>query len=626
MTSLHRPLCGGILLFASLLLTPALCRAQGLLPKAEAYWQVDDIRAGMRGHGRTVIKGTKIEPFDAEVLGVMRNTSPGRDMILCRLSGLNLEHTGVIAGMSGSPIYIGGKLLGAVAYAWPYGKDPIAGVTPFCQMHEFVAAYERRELADQNAPRRIGLNAPLRIGGQAYDTVTVSNDFSDAQPTAADGLWMVPLRTPLMTSGMSARSLSLFRERFNQFGMVPMQGGSAGGNVPAEERNIPLQAGGALSVALITGDFDMSGIGTVTHIEGKRVYGWGHPFMSMGACEFPLMTGYVHTIYPRQSLSFKMGSPLRTVGVISADVSTCIAGWLDRQPDMLPVRTTVLREPAGESRTFNVKVVRQRQMQGQLVQMAMLNSLDMEGDLPEEMTARVKVRIDVEGHRPLVFEDIYSGPSYSGSKGPQAMFAPVGMILQQVSANNFQNLRLKAVEATVEILAGRRTADIDSAEFESDTLAPGDTLKATVLLRPYKGPRQRVTLSLPLPIDLPEGNYTAQLGEDLSSIRAELRDNPPLNAPQDLDHLLQGLQLMLSARRTNLVLRVPTTAGGVAIHGSALPDLPAGMVQLLSSSRRTGTQPINSALVARQGTNWVVQGSDSLRFQVTKHKQVHGEN
>src|SRR5207249_3216206 len=163
---------------------------------------------------------------------------PGRDMVLCRLSGLELEKTGVIAGMSGSPIYIEGKLLGAVAYAWPFGKEPIAGVTPFSQMHGYVESYEHRDLVEQ-------ADKPTR--------------------------------------------------------------------------------GGPLAVALVRGDFDLSGIGTVTHIEGHRVYGWGHPFFSLGTCEFPLMTGYIHTIYPRQSVSFKMGSPLRTVGVINADVSTCIA-------------------------------------------------------------------------------------------------------------------------------------------------------------------------------------------------------------------------------------------------------------------------------------------------------------
>src|SRR5439155_13144284 len=143
-------------------------------PKPDTYWQVDDIRAGMKGVGRTVLRGTKVEEFQAEVLGVLKNTSPGRDMVLCRLSGLDLEKTGVIAGMSGSPVYIEGKLLGAVAYAWAFGKEPIAGITPFSQMHDFVESYERRDLVEQNKPTRVGWRAPLTVGESNYDSVTVS--------------------------------------------------------------------------------------------------------------------------------------------------------------------------------------------------------------------------------------------------------------------------------------------------------------------------------------------------------------------------------------------------------------------------------------------------------------------
>ncbi len=183
------------------------------------------------------------------------------------------------------------------------------------------------------------------MGGRSFDAVTVARDFDDPQPTAGDGLWMMPLRTPLAATGFTQHSLGLLRERLRSSGMVPMIGGGVTGKVAEHEKNVAIEPGAALTVALVTGDFDVSGIGTVTHVEGKRVYGWGHPFFGVGACDFPLMTGYVHAIYPRQSISFKMGSPLRTVGVINADVSTCIAGWLDREPDMLPVRMTVSRDP-----------------------------------------------------------------------------------------------------------------------------------------------------------------------------------------------------------------------------------------------------------------------------------------
>jgi SpoIVB peptidase S55 len=591
-------------------------------PRPETYWNVDDVRAGMKGQGKTVVKGVKIETFDAEVIGVLRNTSPGRDMVLCRLSGLNLEKTGVIAGMSGSPIYINGKLLGAVAFAWPFSKEPIAGVTPFSQMHEFVESYEKRDVADKTKPSRIGLAVPLRIGGQVYDTVTVAQDYDDPTPAAADGLWMVPLRTPVALSGFTPNSLAGLREQFRNFGLVPMQGGSVSGNIPDEERNIPLQPGGALTVAMISGDFDMSSIGTVTHIEGKRVYGWGHPFFGIGACEMPLMTGYVHTINPRLTVSFKMGSPLRTVGVINADVSTCIAGWLDRKPDLLPVRMTFRTDADRPAKTFNVQMIRQRMMLPGLVQAALMNVIDMEGDMPDEVTAHVKLRIELEDRPPLVLDDVVSGPQLSGPRGPQMLYSPVVPLVQLLVNNTFAPVRIKSVESTTELQPGRTSAEIEGVEIESEVYAPGETVKATVLLRPHKGVRQRMPVELKLPVDMPEGHYTASVGDDLNNARAELRDNPNLSYPQSLDQLFQAIKVQLGAKRTNLVVRVPTQGVGVALGGKSLPNLPPSMVHILGNGRRTGAQTMYGAIVSRQATPWVIVGADSVRFQVAKNKRI----
>jgi hypothetical protein len=589
--------------------------------KPNSYWNVDDVRPGMKGFGRTVMKGTKVERFEAEVLGVLKNTSPGRDMVLCRLSGLNLENTGVIAGMSGSPIYIDDKLLGAVAYAWPFGKEPIAGVTPFSQMHGFVEAYERRDLAEEVKLNRIGLLAPLRIDGRDFDTVTISNRYDEATPAAADGLWMMPLRTPLTASGFTPRSLTLLRDECRSAGLVPMQGGGAGATIALEEKNTPLQPGGPLSVALVTGDFDLSGIGTVTHIEGSRVYGWGHPFFGLGSCEFPLMTGYIHTIYPRQSVSFKMGSPLQTVGLINADVSTCIAGWLDRKPDLLPVCISTTASPGENPKTFNVQLVRQRSMTAPLLNAVLTNCIDMEGDLPEELTAELQARIEVEGRPPVVIKDTYSGPLYTGGRAPQALYAPIGTVVNLLNYNSYKPIRINRIECETKVSPGRRTAEIEAIELDSETYAPGDTLKATVFLRPHKELRQRLPISLKLPSDLAEGNYTATVSDDPTNARFELRDNPQLVNPRTLEQLFQSLEVQTAVKRTNLVVRVPINAAGVALSNQALPNLPPSMVQIFGSSRRTGAQPMASALVCRQSTSWVIQGMELVRFTVTKNKK-----
>jgi hypothetical protein len=614
MISTQRPL---LTLILFLLAAPAFAG-----PRPDSYWDVDAVRPGMRGIGRTVMRGTKIETFEAEVLGVLKNTSPGRDMVLCRLAGLNLEKTGVIAGMSGSPVTIDGKLLGAVAYAWPFGKEPIAGVTPFSQMHGFVEAYERRDLVEQAKATRVGLLTPVQIDGRHFDSATVTQTCDVPQAASSDELCMVPLRTPLAATGFSASSLALLRERCHAAGLVPVQSGGASGAVVEQEKNVSLEPGGPLAVALITGDFDLSGIGTVTHIDGNRVYGWGHPFFGLGACEFPLMTGYIHTIYPRQSVSFKMGSPLRTVGVINADVSTGIAGWLDRRPDLMPVRMTVSCSPAEEAKTFNVQIVRQKNLLASLVFAALTNSVDMEGDLPEELTAELHAIIDVEGHAPVVLHDTYSGPGYAGGKAAQALYNPVASAVNLLLYNSYKPIRVNRIDCETRIRSGRRTADIEAIELDSETYSPGETLRGTVFLKPYKGRRHRLPVSLALPTDLPEGSYTATVSDDLSNARQELRDNPILSSPQNLEQLFDSLQVQTEAKRTNVVVRVPLPAVGVVLGGQALPDLPPSMVQILGNSRRTGAQTMAGALVSRQKTSWVVQGSESVRFTVTRNKKL----
>ncbi len=579
-------------------------------------WKVAEIRAGMKGQGLTVIKGTKIESFSAEVLGVLRNTSPGRDMVLCRLSGLNLDKTGVIAGMSGSPIYIDNKLVGAVAYAWQFGKEPIAGVTPFCQMHGYVAAYEKRDLADKAKPRRIGLRKPLKIDGGQVGSVIVSDDYDTPRSTAANGVWLTPLRTPLAATGMTKHSLSLLGSHLGGFGITPVQGGAVAANISKREWNTPLEPGSALTVSMITGDFDLSGIGTVTHVEGKRVYGWGHPFMGLGECKFPLMTGYVHTIMPLQSLSFKVGSPIRQVGIVNADVSTCVAGWLDRKADMMPVEVTVRRHSG--KRTFKVRVARTPALLGSLVYAALTNSVDMEGQLPDELTAHLNIRLELQGRDPIVIRDTFSGTSYAGRRAPPALFSPVNMLISRLSYNSFGPVRIERVICDVELVPGRRTAQVESVRLASSTYKPGDKVDATIFLRPHKGGRQRVNMSLRLPKDLPKGTYRVTFSDDITSARQNVHDNPTLRNPRTLDQLLDSLKVQTSVKRTCLTARMATKDIGVAVEGEALPNLPASMVQILGSGRRTGAEKIKGAVISRAATDWVIEGMESVSFKVTK--------
>jgi hypothetical protein len=613
--------CGRRAILAATLLALTEGASARALVTPESAWNVESVRAGMKGYGRTVMHGTKVESFDVEVLGVLKNTSPGRDLVLCRLSGLNLDKTGVIAGMSGSPVYLHGRLLGAVAYAWTFGKEPIAGVTPFTQMHRYAQNHGRPERSPPRQPTRVGLRNPIHLDGRDFTSVAVAQSYEHSSGPDPDGICLVPLKTPLVASGFTSHSLGLLRQRCGD-GWLPVQGGGAAAHIAEDAQDVALEPGGPLAVALIRGDFDLSGIGTVTHIEGKRVYGWGHPFLSVGACEFPLMTGYIHTVYPRHTVSFKMGSPLRTVGVITADVSTGIAGWLDRSTSLIPVKMTVSHGPGQACKTFNVEVVRQRSLFPTLVYTALTNSVDMEGDLPEELTANLSAKIEFDGHPPVVIEDVFSGPTYSGGRAPQALYNQVAGVLQALAYNPYQPVHIKRIDCETQIQPGRRTAEIEAIEVHTEVCAPGDVFRATVFVRPYKGVRQPVPVTLPIPKDLPEGVFTVTVCDDLANVRAQLRDDPTLNSPDNLEQIFASLKVQTAARRTNLAVRVPIPAAGVALDGRALPSLPSSMVQIFGSTRKSGAQPIGTALVARHPTDYVLHGSESVRFVVSKNKRV----
>ncbi len=599
----------------TLLVQPSTGRAAAV-PPLTRVWQVEDIQRGMKGYGRTVLQGTKVETFQVEILGVMRNTSPGRDLILARLSGLGLEKSGVIAGMSGSPVYIEDKLLGAVAYAWPFGKEPIAGITPYIQMRPVVETLERRE-QQPTKPVRIGLAEQLRVGERSFDAVTITQNFEDA--TESGGLHLMPLRTPLMATGFTRHTLDWLAKQTGRYGLTPMLGGATTARVLEEHKQAELEPGGPLAVAMIAGDFDLSGIGTVTHIEGGRVYGWGHPFMSLGGCHLPMYTGYIHTIYPRQTVSFKMGSPLREVGVMHADVSTCIAGILDRKADMLPLKTRVQVDGA-EARTFRVKIARHRGLLPTLVFTALTNAVDLEGELPEEMTAHLTARIELEGRPPLVIQDTFSG--FSGGRAPLVLYSQVGSVLSQLLFNSFEDLKINRIDCETRVESGRATADIESVTLDADRYEPGATLAVTATLKPYKGGREKVRLKMQLPDDLAEGTYTAILCDELASARYDLRGNPSLIAPTNADQVIEGLRLLLDAKRTTLALRLPLGAHGVAASGKNLPQLPSSMVHILTNSKRTGALPMTRAKVERVKTNWVIQGAENVTFRVTKTRNL----
>ena len=298
---------------------------------------------------------------------------------------------------------------------------------------------------------------------------------------------MTPIVTPLAASGFGPRALSLLGERLRPLGMAPMSGGAAPERVVREEGDRPLVPGSPLSIAMVTGDFDLSGIGTVTHVEGDRVYGFGHPMFSLGACEFPMMTGYIHTVYPRASVSMKMGSPLKVVGVIDTDVSTSVAGRIGPKPDMLPLTVRVKTSQFADAHTYRVQMVREPALLPSLIMAVLTNAIDTEGNLPEELTAQLSATIRIKGHEPITVSDTFSGPRYTGQMGAAALFSPLASMVNILVRNSMAPVRIESIDCDVQIEPGRKVAQIETVRLLSDTVEPGHDLKADRHLEAVQG-------------------------------------------------------------------------------------------------------------------------------------------
>jgi hypothetical protein len=610
----------GILGFGMLLGAAMTAQAE---PDPKSYWDVNQIKPGMKGIGHTVMSGIELEKFEAEVLGVMRNVSPGRDMVLCRLRGCKLDHYGIIQGMSGSPVYIEGKLLGAVAYAWEFAKEPIAGVTPFSQMVQYARANERRLAAEsgQGQLKDQAVNASASLGLEGLRTGAAPL-FAPVPASGGSLGEMRPIATPLAASGFGPRALAFLRERLGPLGMTAMAGGSATEEILERAGDKPLAPGSPLSIALVTGDFDLSGIGTVTHVEGDRVYGFGHPLMSFGACDLPMMTGYIHTVYPRASVSMKMGSPLKVVGVIDTDVSTGVAGRLGKQPDLLPLSVQVKAGAYAEPHRYHVQIVREPLLLPTLVMAVLTNAIDTEGNLPDELTARIQATIRLKGHDPIVLNDTLSGPRYAGPNGPVNLFATVAGLCGLLVRNPMEPVRIERIECYVELAAGRKVAEIASIRLATDRLEPGQTLKASVTFKPFKGDHQTLEIALPLPADLPEGTYEAAFCDLSNSLRRRFRNDPALLEPRDLESILKVVRFQAEPKRTALYLHVPLHDRGLSVEGQRLPNLPGSVRAIFSSSRQTADPQIKADLIATLETPWVVEGSESIKFTVVKDREL----
>jgi hypothetical protein len=378
----------------------ALAALALLLPAAFAQTQIfplRDIRPGLTGKGRTVFTGAQVEDFDVEILGVLENAGPKQSIILGRLSGGPLTHTGVMQGMSGSPVYIDGKLAGAVAMAFAFSKDPIAGIRP---IEEMIAA---GNATPANSQRRAALATPATgIPGQP--------SIDDLLPLHArithEAGRMTDIATPVSFGGFTQATIDRFTPQLRTLGLEPRQGVLGGGRQPGNTSNsTPLQPGSMISVQLITGDLNVGADGTVTHIDGNKIYAFGHRFLSTGPTEMPFARSEVLALLPNLSTSFKISAAREVLGAITSDHTAAVAGELGRQAKLAPIKMQV---NSARNSNYRFEVVNDRFLTPFLVAMAAHSGLDATERAVGVSTIRVRADLRFAGAPPVRSENVWT--------------------------------------------------------------------------------------------------------------------------------------------------------------------------------------------------------------------------
>ena len=558
----------------------------------------EQLKPGMKGYGLSVFKGTKPERFEVEVVGVLRNALPRQDMILIRMSGANLEKHKVIAGMSGSPVYIDDKLIGALAYGWTFENEPLAGVTP---IHNMMAQLNRPYVPLSTVTTSVSLGRPSATPSMfALPNAALSRtgeDFNTARP----------LLTPLSLGGFSPRVIEQFASRLTGIGMMPVAAGGAGGKA-LPRRSGDIEAGGSLGVQLIRGDFNATAVGTATYVEKNRILAFGHPFFRGGSVQAPAVLAEVHIIMSSVERSFKMATPVAEIGSLVGDWQSCIVADAKVQAKMIPVSINAANHDMGQSEHYDAEVMENQMFTPQLVVATIAETVSAASGSSQDTTARISVSAEL-------------GPTGSGGSArtitvANTFFSPGGGLLDMeallplVAMFNtpFGSPTVKHVDVNVEAALSRQTAEIRRAYFNKSEVERGETVPLTVVLKPFGQPE--VTRTIPIRVPA-----ATDMMRQLAVIVIAGGNAPTDAAPPDsLDDYLDVIQK--GHRNTDLVALLPTTSQGMQYHGKLLKKLPPSVLGILDDSSTSEVAAAADIVQLVEPTDWVLSGQATVRVPI----------
>jgi hypothetical protein len=614
---------GARFLAAAVLFAAVLVGRAGAEPlDLKRYMPASEVQAGMTGVGKTTLQGTEIVEFQVRVLAVLKNAGPKNDLIVVRCSGAGLEESGIIAGMSGSPVYIGGRLIGAVAYAFQWGKLPLAGVQPIDQM---LAVSDAKSWAVRGATQAVGEQReagvrPLESGTSDLKFQISDTGISDlkckitdmvAEAPAGRGAFdFQPIQTPVTVSGLSPRVLERFRQDLAPYGMVPMMSGGFDPSRPVKAR---LEPGAPLVVCLMRGDMEATGSGTITEVSGDRVYGFGHAMFGFGEADYPLMTGVAQVVVPSLMRSFRIGASVGEVGRLLWDEQTAVFGRLTKErAAMVPISVKISGPAKGAVRTYRYEMIRHPKLSASLAGMATANSLVVQSELPQEHTVAYRVAVKPVGRPPVVRENLAVSPDADGY-----VEAQVRMMLLLAMDNQFCSVPVESVEVEATVEPGSRLAEIQEVRALRNSVRPGGTMPVEMKVRPYRAEPRWMRVEVQVPDDYADGSYRLTLCGADDALRSEMREAPTRFRPDDVDSLLAILGR--SERRDQLFVRLETHGAGLAIGRDELPNLPSSMRTILAESARRQISGVAQPRVSKQAVPYVLQGSGDVTITVDRY-------
>ncbi len=577
---------------------------------------LDEVRPGMVGIGRTVFSGTELEDFKVHVLGVMRNViGPKRSLILARLEGGPLAKTGVIAGMSGSPVYVDGRLMGAVSYSLgQFSTEAIAGITPIAEMLDATMmtppARSTRPVAMSwpATPRELldlwasDLGRARPFVDEASQALVVSAGGADLTRISA---MLRPIAVPMIASGFDASVIDPFSPAFAAAGFVPMSSAQSPGAGITAVNDRPLRPGDAVGVGLLTGDFELGATGTVTHVDGDRVYAFGHPLYNLGPTQFPMTRAVVQVVLPSLMSSSKLASFGEVIGTVQQDRATAIAGRLGPGPSLIPV-TITLNSDRAPSRTFDFGVVRDFTFTPLLTYLSVANVLMSyeRGAGPASYAIRGSASIRSQGD--LSFEDIFTGEQPAG--GAAAYVAgPLTALLK----NSGEPVDVERVSLTIDATEQQRSARIERVWLDTTRPRSGQHAVVHVAMRSARG--EEIVRQVPIAIP---ANLSGSLQLIVADAARTTADDRRDTRGADMQRVSQMMRTFNRARRNNrLYVRLTTPDSGAVVNGEPMAGLPPSVLAVLEADRHSGS--VGSLRSMTRG-EWEL----ALDFAVTGSRQL----